>query len=442
MKGTGMKALCCALGIVLASAAAAAGPDELRTQTHTLPNGLRLVLAPDAGAAGVHVAAWYRVGTRDERPGHTGLAALMEQLTTRGAGEQRVRRVQSVGGNFSAFTGPDYTCYQQTIPREQLEVALQAEAGRMAGLTLAGSDLVVPRAAVAARTRQRATAPFTLGLDRLYQVAFSRHPYGYAATVALEDLEGVTTEECRTFFQDYYAPANAVITVTGDFDPAEALRLARKHFTAPRRAAAARSRAPEPAQTAERRAEERLPAAALLLFVGWKAPPDSSSDAAALELLSRLLAVGAGSRLSQRLVTPGELAWQVHGEFDGRAEPGLFYVAVALKSEDAREEVERIVVEVVEGAGTAPPTAEEMERCRNLTEAGVLVNWQAVQNRAQWIGRGAVRFGRPDALRDRLALQRRAGAGDLQRAAQSWLRPEGRSVVWVLPEAGPGQGVR
>jgi predicted Zn-dependent peptidase len=386
---------------------------------------------------------WYRAGARDERPGRTGLAFLVEQLNMRGpAGsppEERLRRLAAAGGVATSVTTADYTCYQVTLPREQLETALRTEAERMADLRVTPGDLRVQRDLAMARIRKRAQTPGARGLDRLYQTAFVKHPYGSAAAGRAEDLGAVTLEECRDFFAAHYAPGNAVLTVTGDFDPAEALKWARRYFVAPRRPAPQRPAAAEPAQEGERRAEERMTTDVPLLFVGWPSLPDSSADAASLELLSNLLVRGRASRLQQALVAGSGLCVQVHGAMDGRRESAMFYVGVALAPGAAREEVERALLGEVDRLRTEPIASQEVARCRNQAEASLMLNWQSVQNRGQWLGQGAVRFGDPRAVLTRLARLRAADAEKLRRVAEAYLKPERRSVVWVVPEvAGAG----
>ncbi len=412
-------------------------------ETRTLGNGLRVILARDSRAGSVHLAAWYRVGSRDEKAGHTGMAALMERLMARGSAKlapgEYQRRIVATGGGTRSVTTSDYTLFQETVPRERLELALQLEADRMANLRLDAEELRAQRDLMAAIHRQRTRNPAQRGLDRLYETAFTRHPYRTSVFGRAEDLEAITLEECREFYRSHYSPANAVITLSGDFDPKEASRLVEKSFGAvPKRPAARRAVVEEPPQHGERRGQDRAQTAVPLLLVGWHAPADSSADAAALEILGSLLARGASSRLSQRLVSGTDLCYRVEGGFEGRREPGLFYFVAGLKPQASHEAVEKALVEEVERLAQEEVLGQELEKGRVQGETALLLNWETAAGRGQAIGQGAARFDDPWTASRRLERLRAVSPADLRRVASTYLRSEARTVVWILPEGEEG----
>jgi len=438
-----MKALLAALMLsVCMGAVCWASPESMTIESQTLPNGLRVVLAPDRSAPAVHVAVWYRSGSRDDRSGHTGLAALVERLSWRaaaGATDLGVRE-QAVGGTPTSATTPDYTCFQAVLPPEQLEVGLAAEAERMTALRASEADFKADKAQVIEQQRNRSAQPLTSALDRLFELAFVRHPYRQPLYGGEDDLGMATLEECRAYHASRYAPSNAVLTVTGSFTPARALTIIQKRFGAiPKRAAASRVAVAEPVQDAERRAQVKSASPAALLLVGWPAPADSSRDAAAVELLTQLLAGGRNARLNPSADSSRSVL-QLQGAFDSRREPSLITLTAVVKPEGDKGAAERQVVEAAERASSQPPSADELERCKNQLETAFLLNWQSVQNRGQWIGQGAVRFGDPRAATKRLQRVRAATPEDVRRAAERYLKSDRRNVVWVVPETANAGG--
>lgn len=428
-----------------AAAHAATGPGDARLVT--LKNGLRLLLAPDSTAAALDLAVWVDAGPVHERAGATGIAHLFEHMMFRGSAnygaQEHSRLIQAEGGTANATTTPDLACYYETLPREALELAFRLEGDRLASLELSPGNLEAERSVVRDEKRLRTeSSPMGRALQKLYAVAYTRHPYRWPVIGLDEDLARVTLEDCRQFFRGHYAPGNVLVTVVGNFDAGEALGYAKRWLEpVPRRRVDDTPVPAEPPQTAERRAGERMEVPVRLLVLGWKAPGHADPDTPALQLLARIAFGGPSSRLHQALVSGKQSCLLVQGGLDGRKDAQLLYAVAALRPGADSASVERDLVDEVEKLAGEPVSDEELDRARRQEEIGALFSWQTARGRAESLGTAQLVDGDWHAAGARLDRLRQLAPADLQRAAARALQGAGRSVVWVLPaNAAAAQG--
>ncbi len=408
-------------------------------QSVTLKNGLRVLLAPDTLAAAVDVSVWYRAGTRYEPAGMSGITHLMERWMFRGSkhygqGEHR-RLVLAEGGVASAFTTSDASCFFDTVPAEALELALKLEADRVGTLSLTADGLERERRIVREERKQFArSGPIGLGLRRLYATAFPGHPYGWPATGLDQDLDRLTLAACESYHRAQHAPDNAVVVLTGRFDPVQALSLVRRHFGSlpPPPLPATKPRALAP-QLAEQRASERIEGEVPVLLVGWRAPGGADRSAAALEVLSRLLAAGARSALGRELTRSPARGLAVEGGFDARRDGSLLYVTVVVMPGADSAEVERALLGESEKLASVAPGSPELDAAKREAEQRLLLEWETVRGLGQSLGMAEAVFGDHHLAAEKLQRLRDLTADDLMRAAADVLRPELRSVVWLVP---------
>lgn len=405
----------------------------------TLRNGLRLLLAPDTSATALDVAVWYDAGTTQEHPGRTGISHLFEHLMFGGSAHhgprEHNRLLQAEGGTANAYTTPDLTCFYETMPREALGLAFELEADRMASLTLTAQTLEAERRVVREEKRWRTRGnPVGLALQRLQALAYVAHPYRWPVVGLDEDLERITLEDCKDYYRTHYAPNNALITVVGDFDPDEALALARRTLeTVPRRKSAPARPPVEPVQTSERRAWERADVLSPLLLAGWRTPPDADPDTPAFELIAYVLGTGPVSRLNRSLVVERPYSVFTQADFEGRRDSGLLYAIAAIKPGADSSQVESALLADVERLATEPIAAEELNRARRQLELQTLFDWQTSRSRARAIGTAAMVDGNWRAAAQRIERWRTLTPADVQRAAARVLRPAGRNLVWFVP---------
>jgi zinc protease len=432
--------------LALALAAAPAGPAAaaevatlLTPQESRLPNGLRLLSLSDPGAAVSTFQVWYAVGSRNERPGITGISHLFEHLMFKGtrkvAPEEHVRLIQAVGGLNNAFTTWDVTAYWQALPPDQLELAARLEADRMANLTLNEVNLASEREVVKEERRFRTdNSPIGRAAELLSSVAFDASPYGWPTVGWMRDLDAITLDDCKDYYAVHYAPDKAVVIIAGPTSHADNLKLVEKHFKGlkPGRPAPRVPRGDVP-QQGERRATIETEVQLPFLVGGFKVPPDSSADSPVIEVISNLLSNGQSSRLYRKLVYEDQSALFAAGLFLPRADVGLFYAFAAVKPGRDRDSLESVFFHEVGRMASEPVSDEELAKVKNQLEAQFVFSLEQVQDRATAVGNAALLGGDPAGAARRIDRLRAVSADDIRRVAAKYLVPQNRTVVWVLP---------
>ncbi|NCO69480.1 MAG: insulinase family protein, partial [Acidobacteria bacterium] len=320
------------------------GAEELR-----LPgNGLRVLLVPDDSVPVVAACIVYLVGSRNEAVGHTGATHLLEHLMFKGsrgfdpaAGRPVARTLERVGAAFNATTWFDRTNYYETLPPEHLSLALELEADRMRNALLRCEDLAAEMTVVRNEFERGENDPFDVLLKESFAIAFREHPYHHPTIGWRSDIEHMTIERLRAFYDTFYHPDNAMLVLVGAFQRREALELVAHHFGAI--PAAPRPVPPvvtaEPPQQGERRFIVRRAGEVGWVVVSHRAPAAAHADSHALAIAADALAGGVTSRLYQRLVETGKcldvqaIAWQLK-------DPGLFQVFATLNGPTGHAEVE------------------------------------------------------------------------------------------------------
>jgi zinc protease len=443
-------ALACGAALALAAPGHAAAPapaDAGTPREVTLRNGARLLLVPDPRAAAVNVAVWVEAGVRHEREGQVGVSHLIEHLSARSAGggardgdDAYRRRIEAEGGSFASFTAADFTCYTATVPRTALETVLRLEASRF-GFKPTAAMLERDRAVVREENRARARAnPLEFGLQRLYAAAFPGHPYRWPALGLDTDLQTITVRDCEEYLRARYTPAHTLITVVGDFDPDQALALARRTFeSVPGRAAKDAGPPIEPEPSGERRVVETGQIEVPLLMVGWRVPADGGGgDDAALDALSAVLSNGPESRLARRFASGRPAAYFARTGRDAQRDATMFWAAAAPAADTTA--VEGALVGEIEKLAAEPVSGEELDRARRQLEVALLFGRQTTRDRSQALGTAAMVGGDWRLAERRLERLRALTPEDLKAAAARTLTAARRTVVWLTanPGAGPG----
>ena len=309
----------------------AAGPDVAEA---TLDNGLRVLVLEDHRSPIVSVQVWYRVGSRNERPGATGLAHFLEHMMfkgtpTHGKGEFS-RLVEQNGGQDNAFTSQDVTSYYVDIAADKVDLALSLEADRMRNLLLDPKEIDSERQVVMEERRTRTEDdPDGLVSEEMMSLAFKAHPYRWPVIGWMEDIRRIAPAELRAFYDTYYRPNNAILVVVGDVAAPEILGRVRRLF-----GGIARGPEPppvaaiEPPQIDERRLVVKKPGAQVpIVNVSWHVPNFRSADAPALDLLSTILSEGRASRLYRKLTYERRLALGAGGDYSYFSlDPNLFWL--------------------------------------------------------------------------------------------------------------------
>ncbi|MBI3607110.1 MAG: insulinase family protein, partial [Nitrospirae bacterium] len=298
-----------------------------------LSNGLRVILIPEPKAPVVTVQVWYRVGSRDEVSGATGLSHLMEHMMFKGTARygkgEFSRLIAGRGGTENAFTSQDYTAYFENLASDQIGLALELEADRMTGLAIADQEFRLERDVVKEERRLRTEDdPQGSLTEHLSAMAFMAHPYRWPVIGWMDDLDRLTADDIRAYYRRHYTPANAVLVVVGDLDPTTLLDRIRATFGAVEGPARPpRPAVIEPPQHGERRVIVKKEAQLPTLMVGYRVPNFAHPDTYALTVLAALLSEGRSARLHRALVYDRQIALEAGGEYAAlSADPPLLYV--------------------------------------------------------------------------------------------------------------------
>ncbi len=426
----------------------------LRYTSRTLANGLRVYALPDSSSANVAIQVWYGVGGRDDPRGRSGFAHLFEHLmfkATRNMPPETLDRLtEDVGGENNAFTSEDVTAYHEVVPANHLERLLWAEAERMSSLVIEPEYFASERDVVKEEYRSGVEArPYGRLLSVYYPaISYSVHPYARPVIGTIADLDAATIEDVRAFHATYYRPDNAVLVVSGNFDPAQLDSWIDRYFAPIQRPAREipRVTAEEPARTeavVRRVYEANTPLPAIL--ISYPIPPASDADSAALEVLDGILSTGESSRLHRALVYEQRIASAASSFPDLRTQQGnLVVYAIMTEGQSSDAGLAALRAEVAR-LRDAPVTAAELEEAKNELLTNALRERETAEGRAGAIANAVMIHGDAAAAERRLARIAAVTPADIQRVASRWLRDDRSAAVHYLPEEmrpAPGAGDR
>jgi predicted Zn-dependent peptidase len=413
----------------------------------TLKNGLRVIVSEDHTAPTISVAVTYNVGSADEKARRTGFAHLFEHMMFKGSENvgpgEHPALVFANGGTMNGTTNQDRTLYFETLPANQLELALFLEADRMKSLDINKDNLNNQRAAVQEERRLRVdNQPYGALFERTGEQAYDNPAYHHSIIGSMEDLNAASVDDVATFFKTYYAPNNAVLSIVGDLDTAKTMALVEKYFGGiARQPDPKRPDLHEAPHTAERRSAIEDPLARLArIDIAYIIPPAGSPDSAALDVLSDILSTGRSSRLNQSLVREKQLATSAGASDQDTRGPGLFEVEATVAPGKSPEQLEAAIYEEIEKVKAGPIEAWEIEKAQNTMRR---LQAQAVTSslqRAVQLGEDALFYNDPNLINTRIDKVLKVTAADVQRVAQKYLTKENRSVIVVTPKAGAGRG--
>ncbi len=411
-----------------------------------LGNGLQILVVVDPSAPVVCAQTWFGVGSRHEREKKTGISHLFEHLMF-GATESHGmggfdRLLEEAGAETNAATFLDWTYYHTNAPRDALALTLHLEADRMARLVLNDPEVAREKEVVMNERRQRVEDDVDGAVnERLYKEAFHKHGYGWPTIGWMEDIKGLTTEDCRAFYRTYYAPNNARLVVVGDVEMGELLRLVQKEYGAQEAAEIPLEDVkPEPPQTEERRVEMKKPTPTQKVAMGYRSPALGDFDHAPLAILNEALFGGRASRVHRKLVQQAEIATDVRGWVGSFRDPSLWDIGLTARGEHTCEELLAMVDVIFDEVRERGVQQAEIDRAKARSELGVLQSLETVAGKAEQIGFYDTTLGDPAAQFERLEQIRRVTLGDVLRVARRYLVPEARTIVMVRPDEGAEAG--
>ena len=414
----------------------------LALHRYRLGNGLLVLSLADPATPLLSYHTWYRVGSRNEVKGKTGLAHLFEHLMfneTRNlpAGEFD-RRIEAAGGETNASTWTDWTQYHSELPATELTAIVALEAERMKNLVLREPQVRSEKEVVKNERRFRVDDDVEGAVgERLYAVALRGHPYGHPTIGWMKDIENFTTRDCARFYRTYYAPNNATLIAVGGFDEAELIALVQRHYGAirPARLPEYRKVALRP-QPRERHKVLRFATPTEKLTLGYRAPAFGEPDYAVLSLINELLFVGRSSRMYQRLVRKEQLATDVHAGIAPFIEPALFDLWVGLRPGRHVREALRSIDDELARICNVRVSARDLARVKSRAELGFLLALETASGKAEQIGFYETVLGDAGQIFERLAHFRAVTADDVLRVARRVFDKHSRTRIEVLPKPG------
>ncbi len=423
-------------------AAVAVPPLDFRERV--LPNGLRVVTLEDHSSPTVSVQVWYDVGGRDDPAGRSGFAHLFEHLMFKSSkylkAEQFDRLTEDVGGMNNASTREDVTNYYAVVPSNHLERVLWAEAERMQNLDVNEANFKSERAVVQEEYRQRVLAsPYGLFYESFNPRSYAAHPYRRGTIGNIAELDAASLDDVRAFHRTFYRPDNAVLIVTGDFDPKELDAWIDKYFAPIARPSAPIPRVTtvEPARTKEALYKETgpnvpLPAVALT----WLGPPSKSPDAAALKVAAAILGSGESSRINQALVYRGQIAQAASFGVDVRVDPGLLIAYAVAAKGITPDKLAKALRAEIEALAKKPIPEKELAKIKTQLLTQALDARQTPLGKGEALGeaivyRGDARYANRE-LDDLMAVT----AADVQRVLRKYVLDAKQVTIEYAQEVG------
>jgi zinc protease len=419
--------------------AVAAYGQATNVREFVLENGLKVLLLEDHKSPAVTFQVWYRVGSRNEKDGKSGLSHFLEHMMFKGTAkvkpEEYAQIIAKNGGRSNAFTTPDVTVYFATMSRDKIGTEIELEADRMSHASL-GEAYFEPEKKVIQEERRLRTEdnPGSALSEVTSAVAYMVHPYRRPVVGWMPDIENLTRQDLVDYYRLYYAPNNAYIVVTGDFSTNDILPTIKAAFEKiPRGAEPPTSGVEELPQQGERRITLKKEAELPFILLFYHAPNLKSPDSYALDVLSVVLAGGRSSRLYHDLVYQKRIVRSIDADYGGLSiDPGGFTVTAQLMPGKEPAEVEREIDSLLEKVKTERISERELQKAKNQIEAAFVFAQDSIFGQAMKIGYheavGGWRL--MDAYIDGI---RKVTREDIQKVAKQYLDRDRRTIGVMIP---------
>jgi len=404
-----------------------------------LPNGLKVILLENHKAPLATFQVWYRVGSRNEEWGKTGLSHMLEHMMFKGTAkfgpEEFSRIIQENGGNDNAFTSRDYTAYFENLSADRIQVSIDLESDRMQNLLLREQDFRTERMVVMEERRLRTEDnPQAYVQEQMEATAFQIQPYHWPTIGWMEDIAHFTLEDLKSYYRTYYNPANAILVVVGDFKKEELLPKIEKAFGSYSRGAMPnQERDKESPQNGERRIFVKKEAQLPYMVMGYHVPNLREPDSYVLEVIAAILSGGKSSRLYQSLVREKRLVLSADADHSLLSrDPSLFYLSADLLPGKDVTEVEKGLDQQVERLQRERVGERELEKAKNQLEASFLFGQDSIFYQAMLLAQHEIALNWR-AIDDYIPSIRKVSAEDIQRVAKQYLIPDNRTVGILIP---------
>lgn len=429
---------------VLAAGRAHAVPDltkaiQLDVEKYELSNGLTVLLHEDHAVPLVAYHQWFRVGSKDEDKGRTGLAHFFEHMMFKGTAkhpkEMFGSELASRGAEFNAFTNDDYTGYYIEIPKQHLQLVMDIESDRMRGLLLDTKDVVSEREVVKEERRMRYdNQPEGVIRETLNQMIFKNLPYQWPVIGSMEDLNQASMADLRAFYKRYYSPNNAVVVVAGDFDKEQVKAWIKKYYgDLPSEQIARKTYEAEWDQPKAQTKTIQKNVQAPIIANAYLTPPAADKDSYALDLLETVLGQGASSRLHKKLVYEDQIATSVSSGCHDELLASRCVINVYLKPGVPPSTVQKLIDMEIQMLQTKKISAKELEKAKNNYLMDYVSQLRKLNGRAEALAYNEIIFGDYKKLFNDIPAVEAVTAEEIQAVAQKYFKPQHRNVVILVP---------
>lgn len=424
-------------------------PNHYPVHKTILDNGLTVILKEMHHAPVISFMIWYRVGSRNEVPGITGISHWLEHMMFKGTptfpGSQLDRMISREGGYWNAFTWLDFTAYYETMPAGRIDLALRLEADRLQNALITPEETESERTVILSERSMYENDPRFRLSEELTAVAFRVHPYHHEVIGDEADLRSMTHADLLRHYRRYYAPNNAIVVAVGDFAAAEMLARIKSLFGAiPPGEPLPPIVRQEPLQRGERRIMLHGPADAAYLTHAYKAPAADHADYFALTLLNAAFAGGsslgmfggAGSNKSSRLykaLVETDLAAAAYGSLGPTRDPFLYTINAVARHGRSLTAVEEALDAELTRLETHPITAAELAKALKRAKAEFVLAGESITGQAQLLGMAEAVVGDYRWFENVLARLSSVTLDDIERVRRTYLRKSARTVGWYQP---------
>lgn len=422
------------IALILISVSAGA---EVRE--YMLDNGLKVLIIEDHKVPLATFQIWYRIGSREETSGKTGLSHLLEHMMFKGTpkyGSKVFSKIiQRSGGVDNAMTSRDYTMYFQTMSSDRIGLSVELESDRMTNLIMDEKEVLSERDVVKEERRMRYdNDPQNALFEKLIATSLMTHPYRRPVIGWMPDISSIRRDDLYKHYKAYYSPDNAFIVIAGDVDPEEILKKIKADFGGINKTNPPdRTITKEPEQRGEKRLYLKKEAEIPSVIMGYHTPSFPHEDSFALDVLSSILSGGKSSRLYRSLIYDKKIAIETGADYDGMyIDPLLFFFWANAAPEKDINEVEKALQSEINNIRNNPPTEREVQKAKNQIEASFIFSQDSLYRQAMDIGRFEI-LGGWRLMKDYLDGIRKVTPADVRRVAQKYLTEENRTVGILVP---------
>jgi zinc protease len=416
-----------------------AAPLCAEVKEYTLDNGLKALISEDHKVPLATFQIWYRVGSRDEQPGKTGLSHFLEHMMFKGTpkyGSKVFSKIiQRNGGVDNAMTTKDYTMYFQTMASDRTGISIDLESDRMRNLIMDPKETVSERSVVMEERRMRYDDdPQNSLFENFVATALMTHPYRRPVIGWMPDVASLTRDDLYAHYRKFYAPDNAFVVIVGDVNPEEVMKKIKAAFgdmkkgdlrTVPVTT--------EPEQKGEKRVYLRKEAELPYILAGYHTPSFPHEDSAALEVLSTILSGGKSARLYRSLVYEKKLALNAGADYSGMYhDPFLFFLWGSPAPGKDSAELEKMLYAEIDAIRNTPPSDTEVQKAKNQTEASFVFGQDSLSTQATKIGMFEI-LGSWKLMDKYLEAIRKVTPEEVRSVAKKYLTEDNRTVGILIP---------